>query len=108
MKRTHFICLIVGMTLMFAGPAGGMLASVVRMRRALAKAAPMDTAAASKTLAEAIRGTFSLTAVGLCVGAFGLATMLLAAAASLRHLRHTTKGTTTLSGERSTPRGRKA
>ena len=72
MKRSHFITLVVGVVVMFLGPAAGMFASVLRMRRALALAETLAEPQAGQLLASAAHGTFVATTVGICVGALGL------------------------------------
>jgi len=73
MKRSHFIALVAGAAVMFLGPAAGMFASVVRMRRALALVETLGEAEAGRLLAEAAHASFVATTVGICVGALGLA-----------------------------------
>jgi len=72
MKRSHFIALVAGAAVMFLGPAAGMFASVVRMRRALALAQTLESERAAQLLARAAHASFVATTVGICVGALGL------------------------------------
>jgi len=73
MKRSHFIALVAGAAVMFLGPAAGMFASVLRMRRALALAQTLESDRAAQILARAAHACFVATTVGICVGALGLA-----------------------------------
>ena len=73
MKRSHFIALVAGAAVMFLGPAAGMFASVVRMRRALALAQTLESDRAAQILARAAHASFAATTIGICVGALGLA-----------------------------------
>jgi biopolymer transport protein ExbB/TolQ len=77
MKRSHFICLILGLALLFGGPAVGLLATVLGMQRAVAAASANQNAGTAK-LAHDVEQALTGTWWGLAVGAAGLVVAIVA------------------------------
>jgi len=77
MRKSHFICLILGLALMFVGPAVGLLTTVVGMTRAF-KAIQADKSGATEALSQSVSRALGGTVVGLCAGAVGLAIAIVA------------------------------
>jgi len=77
MRRSHFICLILGLVLLFGGPAVGLFTTVVGMQRAFAQAAASGQADAAK-LSQGVRQALVGTRIGLAVGVAGLGIVIFA------------------------------
>jgi hypothetical protein len=71
MKKSHFLCLILGLVLMFLGPTGGSFAAMLRMRRAV-EIAGAPGPARPELVAHEIGQAAQRMAIGVAVGIVGL------------------------------------
>jgi hypothetical protein len=71
MKKSHFLCLILGLVLMFLGPTGGSFTAMLRMRRAAEIAGDRDLGRADLVAHEIGEAVHRMT-IGMAVGIIGL------------------------------------
>jgi len=76
MKRSHFICLIASVAVMFLGPAIGLMATTLRMRRVIERLPPERVVEIDAELARELKATVPPTTAGVAVGVFGLVVAL--------------------------------
>jgi len=72
MRKSHFIALITGLIVMFAGPAAGLLGTVLGMMNAFEAAKQSGPAPSPADLSNSITGALTATVVGIAIGAVGM------------------------------------